>query len=186
MPKEYFEEMYSRDPDPWGFETRWYERRKYNLCMAALPEPRYRSAFEPGCSVGVLSESLAERCDSLLAADLLAPPLERARKRLAVFDHVRVEQLSVPQDWPCGDSFDLVVLSELAYYFDAATLGRIIGLANGSLDRGGTLLGAHWRGITDYPLSGDEAHALIGASPCLELVAHFEQAEFLVDVWCKP
>lgn len=37
--------------DPWDFESRWYEQRKYALSAAMLPKPRYRRAFEPGCSI---------------------------------------------------------------------------------------------------------------------------------------
>ena len=46
----YFDAMYDAAPDPWGFQDRWYERRKYAISLAQLPERRYRSAFEPGCS----------------------------------------------------------------------------------------------------------------------------------------
>ena len=75
----YFEDMYKAASDPWGFEDRWYERRKYAISVAQLPESRYRSAFEPGCSVGVLTRMLARRCDRLLSCDLAeaavgAPP----------------------------------------------------------------------------------------------------------------
>ena len=73
MPRSYFDEMYRCDPDPWQFESSWYEQRKYELTVAALPERRYRSAFEPGCSVGVLS--------SLLAATMRSTPGYRHRSR---------------------------------------------------------------------------------------------------------
>ena len=33
----YFEGMYAASPDPWGFQSRWYERRKYALTLALLP-----------------------------------------------------------------------------------------------------------------------------------------------------
>jgi hypothetical protein len=49
MDRAYFDEIYRSDPDPWKFESSWYEERKYALTVAALPERRYRSAFEPGC-----------------------------------------------------------------------------------------------------------------------------------------
>jgi Nodulation protein S (NodS) len=62
-PKSYFEGMYSGDPDPWDFEGSPYEQRKYSLTMASLPRPRYRFAFEPGCSIGVLTSMLAGRCN---------------------------------------------------------------------------------------------------------------------------
>lgn len=183
MPLDYFEHLYASHADPWELETRWYERRKYDLCMAALPCARYRFAFEPGCSVGVLTEALATRCEQVLAGDIIASTVERARARLACRHNVRVEQLEVPKDWPAGESFDLVVLSELAYYFDAATLDQLACIATGSLEHGGTMLAAHWRGETNYPLSGDEAHRRLGASKDLTLLAHYEQVEFVLDVW---
>ena len=46
----YFDGMYAAAADPWGFEERWYERRKYAISLAMLPRERYRAAFEPGCS----------------------------------------------------------------------------------------------------------------------------------------
>ena len=48
----YFADMYAGDDDPWGFDDRWYERRKYALTVAMLPDPRYRRALEPGCANG--------------------------------------------------------------------------------------------------------------------------------------
>ena len=50
----YFDGMYADSPDPWGFTSRWYEGRKYAITVAMLPKARYREAFEPGCSIGVL------------------------------------------------------------------------------------------------------------------------------------
>ncbi len=59
--RQYFVDLYASDPDPWRLATSWYERRKYALTVDALPNERYRRAFEPGCSIGVLSELLAPR-----------------------------------------------------------------------------------------------------------------------------
>ena len=55
----YFDRMYSESPDPWQLGGRWYEQRKYAITLALLPYARYRHAFEPGCSIGVLTERLA-------------------------------------------------------------------------------------------------------------------------------
>ena len=107
----YFTRMYEGSDDPWGFRSRWYERRKRDLTLAALPEEQYGSAFEPGCSVGMLTRALAPRCAYLDALDTVPAAVDRARREVAGFDHVRVEQGRVPLDWPEG-TFDLVVLSE--------------------------------------------------------------------------
>jgi hypothetical protein len=41
----YFDALYQAAADPWGFEERWYEQRKYAISLAQLPAGRYRSAF---------------------------------------------------------------------------------------------------------------------------------------------
>ena len=45
---EYFEALYTADPDPWNFAASPYEQAKYTLTLNAMPKPRYRSALEVG------------------------------------------------------------------------------------------------------------------------------------------
>ena len=40
VPASYFHTMYARSPDPSSPATRWYDQRKYNLTVAALPRAR--------------------------------------------------------------------------------------------------------------------------------------------------
>jgi SAM-dependent methyltransferase len=180
--RDYFDQMYDGDADPWGFESSAYEQRKYALTMASLPDSHYGSVFEPGCSIGVLTAMLAARCDRLLATDLVPAALKRARNRLAGQPHVTLEERAIPEEWPEA-TFDLVVLSEIAYYFDSSDLERVMSLVVGSMSSGAQVLGVHWRGTTDYPLSGDAAHELMAATPELALVVHHVEADFLLDVW---
>jgi hypothetical protein len=182
MDKAYFDEMYRADPDPWKFESSWYEERKYELTMAALPDRRYRSAFEPGCSIGVLSSRLAKRCDRLLATDIVPKVLERARRRVSASDGALFEVRAIPEEWPPGP-FDLVVLSEIAYYFDSETLEGITTQLIASTTSGATVVGVHWRGVTNYPLTGDEAHGIIDSNPSLQMEVHHVESEFVLDVW---
>ena len=65
----YFDGLFAASPDPWGFESRWYEHRKRALTLACLPSLRYRYGYEPGCANGELSAALADRCDRLLVSD---------------------------------------------------------------------------------------------------------------------
>jgi hypothetical protein len=180
--RSYFDEMYEGDTDPWDFESSTYEQRKYALTMASLPRMRYGSAFEPGCSIGVLTEMLAARCDRLVASDIVTAALTRARQRVDALSHVAVEQRAIPEDWP-KETFDLVVLSEIAYYFDSSDLAHIISLVMRSTAMGAHVLGVHWRGITDYPLSGDRVHQIITATTGLEQVVHHVEPDFVLDVW---
>ena len=45
LPRTYFDAMYQEAADPWGFEDRWYEQRKFSVSLAMLPAVRYRSAL---------------------------------------------------------------------------------------------------------------------------------------------
>ena len=100
LDRGHFDGLYEQSADPYGFTSRWYETRKYALSLAMLPWPRYRRAFEPGCSIGVLTAQLATRCDSLLSCDGSAAAVATARERTAQFPQVTVEQGIVPDDWP--------------------------------------------------------------------------------------
>src|SRR5579871_3221384 len=125
----YFERMYDADPDPWGFRSRWYEERKRAITLASLTRPRYANAFEPGCSNGMLTQGLARRCDRLVAMDVVERALAEAASVLP--DNVELRMGTVPEDWPRGQ-FDLVVLSELAYYHDDSECRRLAELAASS------------------------------------------------------
>ncbi|CAN5707023.1 SAM-dependent methyltransferase [soil metagenome] len=160
-PPAYFEAMYDEAQDPWGFESRPYEREKYAATLAMLPRSRYTAVFEIGCSVGVLTERLAARCDRLLAVDVVAAPLERAQFRCRHFDHVRFAMMRIPQEFPV-ERFDLVVLSEVGYYWSRDDLELAADLIVAHLNPQGQLLLAHWRPeVEGCPLTGDEVQKIV-------------------------
>jgi SAM-dependent methyltransferase len=180
---EYFRDCYAASPDPWGLAERWYEARKYALTVALLPRQRYGAAFEPGCSIGVLTAQLAPRCDRLLACDAVPAAVAAARVRTAGLPGVRVDQRVIPGQWPRG-SFDLIVWSELLYYFDDADLGQILGLGIGSLRPGGQVLAVHWRHpAPDHPRTGDEVHEILAAHDGLARLAHHRDPDFTAEVY---
>ena len=183
----YFDGLYQESPDPYGFTSRWYERRKYALSVAMLPWARYRSGFEPGCSVGELTALLAPRCEALLSCDGAAAAVATAKARTAEFPQVSVEQRTLPGDWPHGAGpFDLIVCSEMLYYLSDEDLARTVGLAVNSLAPGGTLLAVHWRRpVAFHPQTGDDAHAAIAARPELTLLADHREPDFLAQVYLR-
>jgi SAM-dependent methyltransferase len=180
---DYFNSLYDACDDPWGFRNRWYERRKRLLTLALLPREHYRCAFEPGCGNGELSAQLAGRCDHLLAADLNETAVRLAAGRVASASHVRVERRSVPHEWPEG-AFDLIVISELAYYLSAPDLERLAERIKASLTPDGTLLACHWRRPFDAaPQSAACVHALLDARCGLTRLVRHEDPDVLLDVW---
>lgn len=186
LPAGYFDDLYRDSDDPWGLGGSWYEQRKRALTMASLPRARFRSAFEPGCALGLLTELLAPRCDRLLATDIAAEPLAALAGRFGPQPQVQVRQLAVPGQWPDGE-FDLVVLSEIGYYLDHTDLSAVIARTVGSLAPDGFVVACHWRHpAAGYPLTGDEVHeALTAESGLVPLASHVEE-DFRLDVLGRP
>lgn len=155
---EFFDAKYRADPDPWRFDTEWYEIRKRNLLLAMLPRPRYRAAFEPGCANGHITAALARRCDSVLATDIAPRALELARARCRDDTGVAFENWRFGESWRWGDDFDLIVLSEVTYYLAAAELSAAVADMAAHLRAGTTVVLSHWRHEEpDHRLIGDEA-----------------------------
>jgi hypothetical protein len=181
----HFDELHLASVDPWGVHTRWYEQRKRELLLAALPRRHYRHGFEPGCSVGGNSRALAARCDRLTVSDASLVALDQARINLADLPSVRLENWRFPEQWPATPC-DLVVISEFGYYLDEAAVGRFLELAPDKLAEGGNLLMCHWRKpIPDAFFDGDSLHAMAHGSfgQRLQHVGGWCDADVRIDVW---
>ena len=185
----WFDAFYARNGlDPWGFERRWYERRKRAVTLAALPRERFGRALEVGCAIGVLTAGLAPRCDRLLATELSAAAAHLARDRLREAgdaSHVDVVVVDDARTVPAGP-FDLVVASEMLYYLDepglCATVDRLVDV----LGDDGVLVACHWRHpVAEYPLSGDRVHALLRDRSGLAVLAEHRERDFVLDVLAR-
>jgi SAM-dependent methyltransferase len=157
LPSAYFEAKYQALIDPWSFRTSDYERSKYAATIGALSQQRYGRALEIGCSIGVLTGLLAARCDEIIGIDASATAIAAARQSSPA--NVTFVTGSVPRDFPLA-TFDLIVLSEVLYYFAPNDLGRIASLCQEALRPDGEIILCHWLGETDYPLSGEQASEL--------------------------
>lgn len=182
-PASGFDALYGGRDDPWQVSSRWYEQRKRALLLASLPKARYRRAFEPACGTGELTRTLADRCDAVLASDFSREAVRLAGLKLTGATNVRVERQDLPADWPQGQ-FDLIVVSEWAYYLDGAALAAVSLLCGGSLADDGTLVACHWLpGFEDRHQDTVAVHAALGSYPGLRRVVHHHEPDFLLEVW---
>lgn len=179
-----FEERYQRAPDPWAFRSSAYEQGRYDRIIAALDRPRYRSAFEPACSVGELTWRLAGRCDHVRAIDVSPTAVAAAAELCRGLPGVEVAVGSVADDRSTGH--DLVAFSEVGYYFDVDQLDQVVDRLVQALVPGGDLVACHWLGESaDHRLHGSEVHERLAAHPALDLRLHEEHDGFLLDGWTR-
>jgi predicted TPR repeat methyltransferase len=181
--REYFEELYAESEDPWSFETSEYERSKYERTISVLGARRFLRVLEAGASIGVFTRMLADRCDELLAVDVSERAVAAARERLAGRGHVRVERRTLPEEMPAGP-FDLIVASEVLYYFPREEMLAVLQGFERELAPGGALLAVHWRRETKtYPLQGDEVHELLAQNTRLQNKVTIIEPDYRLDLF---
>jgi alkylation response protein AidB-like acyl-CoA dehydrogenase len=182
LPPAYFERLYQRHADPWAFETSDYEAGKYRQTLAALPRERYETVLEVGCSIGVLTAQLAARTDSLLGVDVSDKALDAARRRCAALPNVRFTRMQIPNEEPSG-CFDLIVVSEVAYYWQREDLDRAIDMFAAHMTPGSHLLLVHHtKPVPDYPLTGDQVHEVWLARPEWRLLTQQRHEGYRLDM----
>jgi SAM-dependent methyltransferase len=183
-PTDYFEDLWAGSPDPWDHAGRWYETRKYDLTVAALPAPRYRHAVEPACGIGLLTTRLAARADRVTATDRFPRAVGEASARCAVLPHVTVDVADV-RDGPPVAPYDLAVVGEVLYYFDAGTAVDVLRHWHHGITPGGHLVLVHHRpAVAEHVLDGDDVHAIAGDLLGPPLV-HVVDELFRVDVFSR-
>jgi SAM-dependent methyltransferase len=182
IPPESFADLHAY---PWTFEPSEHEARKNDETLSVLPNARYHDAFGVGCSFGELTERLAKRCDSLLAVDCSAIDLQRTARRERE-DDVRFDTIPVPQDAPAEASFDLVLLSEVAYYWSWRDLRWVHDRIVEQLRPGGHLVLVHWAPPgPGKPLTGIEVHGAFmeWASPAMHHLFGRHEGPYWIDLF---
>jgi SAM-dependent methyltransferase len=177
----FFEDRYRKQADPWGFATKEYEQKRFATIVRAAEHKRYRRAFEPGCSIGTLTERLAPLCDAVHASDFSETAVTHARERCAHLPHVQFSVAQLTEDTPLA-GFDLVVFSEIGYYFRLAKWRAAVARLAGAMDSGATVIASHWLGHSrDHRISGDEVHDVLRAEPLLQLEYEERNNGFRLD-----
>ena len=156
VPTEHFEALYQNAADPWQYVENDYEQGRFAATLNALPDAHYRRACEIGCSIGVLTQMLAARCDEILGVDCSPKAVEQAKVRLAATPNASIHLMRVPGQLPDGN-FDLIVLSEVLYFFSDVDLRAIAEFVIQRLANGGACVLVNFLGDTESPMGGDQA-----------------------------
>ncbi len=182
-PPAHFERLYQSNPDPWGFETSLYETEKYNRTLNALGDRRFSAGLELGCSIGVLTRMLAQRCDALVGVDIVEQPLRAARLRCADQPRVRFQRMQIPASWPEGH-FDLIIFSEVLYFLSKTDIDACVDRVRASLLPGGAVVLVNWLGRTDDPTPGHAAaeHFITTSYDALAVNFCFRNENYRLDI----
>lgn len=200
--RAFFEELYGADPDPWRFTDDAYEQARYRHLLAHVPAGRYGTAFEPGCSIGVLTRQLADRCRRVIAIDIAEAAVAEARRQCADRPGVQLARGELPHDLP-DEPVDLVVLSEIGYYLTEPVLVDLAHRVRDGLTPCGRVIAVHWTGEScDHVLHGRDVHRILDTHLALDHRFGAEHRRdpasdlavepaatttgFLLDVWDVP
>ncbi len=186
VPPKYFIDLYKREIDPWRFETSEYERRKYAVTLMELPRERYARALEIGCSVGVFTNMLAQRCDELLAVDVSDDALARARRNCATRANVSFERRTMPHGYPDG-MFDLTTVCEMGFYLSMDDLLALRENVIAHATPGGHIVLVHWTPpVQGHATTAEEVHDTFRAAPELEWLSGLSAETYRLDVLKRP
>jgi cyclopropane fatty-acyl-phospholipid synthase-like methyltransferase len=152
-----FAPVYSRaERDAWGYERRPFESKRFDLIMEVLFTVRAKRALEVGCAEGHLTRRLGSRVEELVACDIVEEALRRAQENCRGLDNARFLHVDVRHAWPPG-FFDLLVYSDVLYYFTRREVRRVIRESARRVHRGGYFLFANewhdhyrWQTHPDY------------------------------------
>jgi len=184
---DYFKEVYDANEDPWNFETSEYEAAKYAATIAALPKKHYENVLEIGCSIGVLTQLLAQKSTQLLATDISQKALELASRRCADLKNISFKKLNFQNELP-DDQYDLIMISEVAYYLSSTDWESAIVSLFDRVKSNGNIVLVHWLPeVHDYPQTGDEVHESFEKLMQVKMTNVFSNREenYRIDVWEK-
>lgn len=182
VPAEYFVNLYKTEIDPWHFETSEYERKKYSATLHALPRTSYRCALELGCSVGVFTNLLAERCERVLAVDVSEDALARARENCARHAHVWFEKRTLPGEFPLG-CYDLITLCEMGFYLCPDDLRALRERVVSHMQPGGNLVLVHWTPpVNGHACTAEDVHEAFCCDARLHALHGFSAPTYRLDV----
>lgn len=187
LDSEYFKKVYDANDDPWDFETSDYEANKYKATLNALPNEKYQSALEIGCSIGVFTKLLAKRCDNLVATDVSQKALDKAIERCKNLENIHFIKAKFPQELP-QEKFSLIIVSEVAYYLSPEDWKLAMNKLFNITKENGNIVLCHWLPeVHDYPQTGDEVHKSFAKLMTGKMKNIFKKREenYRIDVWEK-
>jgi ubiquinone/menaquinone biosynthesis C-methylase UbiE len=117
--KDYFENLY-KENKTWNYGN-GFEQRKFKAILSMIPDKNYDDVLDIGCSTGILTQKLYNlKIKNLTGIDIS----ETAINKASDFKPIKFEIGSLPSLKYNDDSFDLVVCSDVLWYFDKVNIEK--------------------------------------------------------------
>ena len=191
------DQQFLKQKDPWSYQTSPSERRRFDLQTELLDSVRdqmqFNSGLEIGCAEGLYTETLAERCASLLVLDISATALSRAQSRRSWSNNIQFRKYDLRVDDIPG-TFDLIVVTGVLEYFGRRhTLVRVRNNLVKALNPHGYLLIETTRANSaaenswwaKYFNHGKWRNCFISRHPALFLVRQVLLDEYIISLFRK-
>lgn len=137
-----FERKFSESIDPWNYRTSRFEAYKRKTLLRACGGGKRGRGLELACAIGETSRALTPLCLRLLAVDSSRTALDEARRRHGGDARLRFRRAVLPTETPRGP-FDVIVVSELAYYLVPNDLRILTNRLRAALAPGGRIVVLH-------------------------------------------
>ena len=177
-----FDRLFARRSDPWGYHSDPVSEERRELVLKTLPRNRYHRLLEIGCAEGLITLSLANRADELVAADISCVALGRARENCRHLANVRFAQLDLLVD-PLSGSFDGIVCAGVLVFLPSVAQPKVRDRLVASLESGGDLLLEHTKRAYPGEIAGSEIHALYRDHPELTVLEHEEVDNYAITLF---
>jgi SAM-dependent methyltransferase len=177
-----FERKFQQNKDPWNYRHSTFERHKRSVLLEACGLSKRGRGLELGCANGEATPELARHCLRFVAADGSATALAEAKQRVRHDLKVRFVRAELPEEMPHGP-FDLIIVSELAYYLAPHALTKLKTHLLRALGRRGRIVVLnHLKHFDDAAQHGAVAHKRLCGLLQKELrrVAHASYPRFAV------
>ena len=147
MIRFYFEKKYFKK-DPYLLETSDFGKRKLdqvNGIIQELPSENTQKVIEVGCGEGILANMAAEKFRDYLGVDISRTALKRAKERNQSHANLKFEANDFFQMNLEDGHYDLMIFSEVFFYFSLEELAPVPEKIEKALKADGVLLLVHCR-----------------------------------------
>ena len=134
--------IYSRNgDDPWHYDTVAFHSVRLRVVVDSIPQKPFVRGLELACSEGRMTRLLASRVRTLVATDIAAEAIRRAREHCSGLQNVEFLVGDVRGELPPG-MFDLVLCSDFLYYLSLPELRSLLRRIETGLRKGGCFVAA--------------------------------------------